>query len=160
MWTNSIAHYEGTPLNPFKVKSKFSFFALVVLGGYPPNEILFLPKCGTNGLLATITQRKNTVFVFGWFLPICNPICNKNNFKQEEKYLAYNKKTCEDVKKILKDYKPLPIEINREQKRLVRVPKDADFEMKLGNTTYEVAGHFNENGDEFLLNQLIRNLKN
>ena len=87
-------------------------------------------------------------------------ICNKNNFKQEEKYLAYNKKTCEDVKKILKGYKPLPIEINREQKRLVRVPKDADFEMKLGNTTYEVAGHFNEDGDEFLLNQLIRNLKN
>ena len=74
--------------------------------------------------------------------------------------MAYNKKTCEDVKKILKDYKPLPIEINREQKRLVRVPKDADFEIKLGNTTYEVAGHFNEDGDDFLLNQLIRNLKN
>ena len=156
MWTNSIAHYKGAPFNPFKVKLRFSFFALEVLGGLLPNKLLFLPKCGTNGLLATITQRKNTVFVFGWFLPICNI----KNFKQEEKYLAYNKKTCEDVKKILKDYKPLPIEINREQKRLVRVPKDADFEMKLGNTTYEVAGHFNEDGDEFLLNQLIRNLKN
>ncbi|MBQ6380545.1 MAG: hypothetical protein IJJ41_02945 [Clostridia bacterium] len=147
---------KGAPLNPFKVKSKFSFFALEVLGGYPPNKLPFLPKCGTKGLLATLTQRKFAFLFFGWFLPICNI----KNFKQEEKYLAYNKKTCEEVKKILKDYKPLPIEINREQKRLVRVPKDADFEMKLGNTTYEVAGHFNKDGDEFLLNQLIRNLKN
>ena len=74
--------------------------------------------------------------------------------------MAYNEKAGEDVKKILKDYKPLPVKTHSEQKSLVRVPKDADFERKRGNTTYEVVGHFNEDGDEFLLNQLIRNLKN
>ena len=68
MLTNSTARYKGAPFNPFKVKLKISFFALEVLGGLPPNELLFLPKCGTNGLLATLTQRKFAFLFFGWFL--------------------------------------------------------------------------------------------
>ena len=54
--------------------------------------------------------------------------------------------------------RPRLIETNRKSKSLVRTPDDADFEMKDGNTTYEVVSHFNSNGDEYFLNQIIRKL--
>lgn len=50
------------------------------------------------------------------------------------------------------------IETNRKSKSLTRVPNDIDFEMKDGNTTYEVVSHFNSNGDEYFINQIIRKL--
>lgn len=50
------------------------------------------------------------------------------------------------------------IETNRKSKSLVRTPDDVDFEMKDGNTTYEVVSHFKPNGDEYFLNQIIRKL--
>ncbi len=50
------------------------------------------------------------------------------------------------------------IEANRKSKSLTRIPDDVDFEMKDGNTTYEIVSHFNSNGDEFFLNQIIRKL--
>ena len=54
--------------------------------------------------------------------------------------------------------KPKLIETNRQCKSLVRTPKDVDFEMKDGNTTYEVVSHFNPNGEEYFINQIIRKL--
>ena len=53
---------------------------------------------------------------------------------------------------------PKLIETNRKSKALVRTPNDVDFEMKDGNTTYEVVSHFNPNGDEYFINQIIRKL--
>lgn len=50
------------------------------------------------------------------------------------------------------------IETNRKSKSLVRTPDDVDFEIKDGNTTYEVVSHFNSDGDEYFLNQIIRKL--
>lgn len=50
------------------------------------------------------------------------------------------------------------IETNRKSKSLVRTPDDVDFEMKDGNTTYEIVSHFNSDGDEYFLNQIIRKL--
>ena len=54
--------------------------------------------------------------------------------------------------------KPRLIETNRKSKSLTRIPDDVDFEMKDGNTTYEVVSHFNSNGDEYFINQIIRKL--
>lgn len=54
--------------------------------------------------------------------------------------------------------RPKLIETNRKSKLLTRIPDDVDFEMKNGNTTYEVVSHFNSDGDEYFLNQIIRKL--
>lgn len=54
--------------------------------------------------------------------------------------------------------RPKLIETNRKSKPLTRIPDDVDFEMKDGNTTYEVVSHFNSNGDEYFINQIIRKL--
>lgn len=50
------------------------------------------------------------------------------------------------------------IETNRKSKSLTRIPDDVDFEMKDGNTTYELVSHFNSNGDEYFINQIIKKL--
>ena len=55
--------------------------------------------------------------------------------------------------------KPPPkINTGRTQKQMRKIPKDVDFEINDGNTTFEVAGHFNPNGDEYFINQIIRKL--
>ena len=54
--------------------------------------------------------------------------------------------------------RPKLIETNRKSKSLTRIPDDIDFEMKDGNTTYEVVSHFNSDGDEYFINQIIRKL--
>lgn len=54
--------------------------------------------------------------------------------------------------------RPRLIETNRKSKSLTRIPDDVDFELKDGNTTYEVVSHFNSNGDEYFINQIIRKL--
>lgn len=50
------------------------------------------------------------------------------------------------------------IETNRKSKSLTRIPDDVDFEMKNGNTTYEVVSHFSSDGNEYFINQIIRKL--
>lgn len=54
--------------------------------------------------------------------------------------------------------RPKLIETNRKSKSLVRTPDDVDFEMKDGNTTYEVVSHFSLDGNEYFINQIIRKL--
>ena len=54
--------------------------------------------------------------------------------------------------------RPKLIETNQKSKSLVRTPDDDVFEMKDGNTTYEIVSHFNLDGDEYFLNQIIRKL--
>ena len=46
----------------------------------------------------------------------------------------------------------------RPAKKLCRIPPDMDFTVKDGNTEYEVAGMFNPDSDEFLINTIIRKL--
>ncbi len=53
---------------------------------------------------------------------------------------------------------PFKINTGRIQKPLYKIPKDIDFKMKDGNTTFEVVGHFNPDGEEFFINQIIRKL--
>lgn len=50
------------------------------------------------------------------------------------------------------------IDTGREPKELCRIPTDADFTQKDGNTEYEVVGHFNPEADEYLINVIIRAL--
>jgi len=50
------------------------------------------------------------------------------------------------------------IDTGREPKNLCRIPKDVDFTEKDGHTEYEVVGHFNPDGEEYLLNTIIRKL--
>lgn len=54
--------------------------------------------------------------------------------------------------------RPRLIETNRKSKSLTRIPDDADFEMKDGNTTYEVVSHFSSDSNEYFINQIIRKL--
>ena len=54
--------------------------------------------------------------------------------------------------------RPKLIETNRKSKSLTRIPDDVDFEMKDGNTTYEVVSHFKSDGKEYFINQIIRKL--
>ncbi|MGN0524090.1 MAG: hypothetical protein ACI4IG_07440 [Eubacterium sp.] len=67
-----------------------------------------------------------------------------------------NENWSEIEKRILS--RPKLIETNRQSKSLTRIPDDVDFEMKDGNTTYEVISYFNSDGDEYFLNQIIRKL--
>lgn len=53
--------------------------------------------------------------------------------------------------------KPI-VDTGREPKNLCRIPTDADFVMKDGNTEYEVVGHFNPDAEEYLLSTIIRKL--
>ena len=81
------------------------------------------------------------------------------------------KSTEQEIQEIIKRYKISPerleeylkskeleLDIQVNPKTLVRVPTDVDFEMKDGNTTYEVSGFFSPNGSEYFINQVIDNL--
>ena len=70
--------------------------------------------------------------------------------------LAKLEKDRPEIDRILN--RPAIIDTGREPKILRRIPADADFTAKDGNTEYEVTGHFNSQADEFLLNTIIRNL--
>lgn len=81
-----------------------------------------------------------------------------NNRDQEvQKILSKANENWSEIEKEISNRTTL-IETNRKSKSLVRTPDDVDFEMKDGNTTYEVVSHFNSDGDEYFLNQIIRKL--
>lgn len=80
-----------------------------------------------------------------------------NKEKELQKIISKaNENWSEIENKILN--RPKLIETNRKSKSLTRIPNDVDFEMKDGNTTYEVVSHFNSDGDEYFINQIIRKL--
>ncbi len=70
--------------------------------------------------------------------------------------LAKLEKDRPEIDRILN--RPAIIDAGRKQKALCRIPADADFTAKDGNTEYEVAGHFCSCTDEFLLNTIIQKL--
>lgn len=53
---------------------------------------------------------------------------------------------------------PAIIDTGRQTKDLCRIPNDVDFTEKDGHTEYEVVGHFNSDGEEYILNTVIRKL--
>ena len=61
-----------------------------------------------------------------------------------------------EIERILS--RPAIVNTGRKPKNLCRIPKDADVTEKDGHTEYEVVGHFNPNGEEYLLNTIIRKL--
>ena len=76
--------------------------------------------------------------------------------KDLEMILAKLEKQRPELEKI---YRRAPvIDTGREPKDLCRIPADADFTATDGNTEYEVTGHFNPEGDEYLLGAVIRKL--
>ncbi len=77
--------------------------------------------------------------------------------QQVQEILSKANEQWDEIEKEISN-RPKLIGTNRKSKSLVRTPDDADFEMKDGNTTYEVVSHFNPNGDEYFLNQIIRKL--
>lgn len=70
--------------------------------------------------------------------------------------LAKLEKDRPEIDRILN--RPAIVNTGRKPKELRRIPADADFTAKDGNTEYEVAGHFSSHTDEFLLNTIIRKL--
>ncbi len=70
--------------------------------------------------------------------------------------LAKLEKDRPEIDRILN--RPAIIDTGRKPKSLCRIPADADFTARDGNTEYEVAGHFCSQADEFLLNTIIRKL--
>lgn len=80
-----------------------------------------------------------------------------NREKEVQEILSKATENWNEIEKELSNRQIL-IETNRKSKPLTRIPDDVDFEMKDGNTTYEVVSHFNSNGDEYFINQIIRKL--
>lgn len=73
-----------------------------------------------------------------------------------EEILARLEKQRPEIDRILN--RPAVMDTKRPVKKLCRIPLDMDFTVKDGNTEYEVAGLFNPDSDEFLLNTIIRKL--
>ena len=73
-----------------------------------------------------------------------------------EEILARLEKQRPEIDRILN--RPAVMDTKRPFKKLCRIPPDMDFTVKDGNTEYEVAGLFNPDSDEFLLNTIIRKL--
>lgn len=76
--------------------------------------------------------------------------------KDLEEILAKLEEQRPEIERILS--RPAIVNTGRKTKNLCRIPKDADFTEKDGHTEYEVVGHFNPNGEEYLLNTIIRKL--
>lgn len=81
-----------------------------------------------------------------------------NREQEVQEILSKANENWSEIEKEISN-RPKLIVTNRKSKSLTRIPDDVDFEMKDGNTTYEVVSHFNSNGDEYFLNQIIRKLE-
>ncbi len=80
-----------------------------------------------------------------------------NREQEVQEIMAKANEQWDEIEKEISS-RPKLIETKRKSKSLIRIPDDVDFEIKDGNTTYEVVSHFNSNGDEYFLNQIIRKL--
>ena len=74
-----------------------------------------------------------------------------------EEFLAKMEVERPEIDRILKEHRPV-IETGREIKNLRRIPTDLDFTEKDGNTEYEVVGHFDSDGNEAIINKVLRKL--
>ena len=76
--------------------------------------------------------------------------------RELEEILAKLEEQQPEIDRILRRA-PL-IDTGRKPKELCRIPNDADFVQKDGNTEYEVVGYFDSEGEEYLIDTIVRKL--
>ena len=80
-----------------------------------------------------------------------------SNVKRElEEILAKLEEQQPEIDRIL--HRTAIVDTERKPKELCRIPNDADFVQKDGNTEYEVVGYFDSEGDEYLIDTIVRKL--
>ena len=76
--------------------------------------------------------------------------------RELEEILAKLEEQQPDIDRILR--RTALVDTGRKPKELCRIPNDADFVQKDGNTEYEVVGYFDSEGEEYLIDTIVRKL--
>ena len=76
--------------------------------------------------------------------------------RELEEILAKLEEQQPEIDRILR--RTALIDTGRKPKELCRIPNDADFVQKDGNTEYEVGGYFDSEGEEYLIDTIVRKL--
>ena len=76
--------------------------------------------------------------------------------RELEEILAKLEEQQPEIDRILR--RTALIDTGRKPKELCRIPNDADFVQKDGNTEYEVVGYFDSEGEEYLIDTIVRKL--
>lgn len=76
--------------------------------------------------------------------------------RELEEILAKLEEQQPEIDRILR--RTALIDTGRKPKELCRIHNDADFVQKDGNTEYEVVGYFDSEGEEYLIDTIVRKL--
>ena len=76
--------------------------------------------------------------------------------RELEEILAKLEEQQPEIDRILR--RTAIVDTGRKPKELCRIPNDADFIQKDGNTEYEVVGYFDSEGEEYLIDTIVRKL--
>ena len=76
--------------------------------------------------------------------------------RELEEILAKLEEQQPEIDRILR--RTAIVDTGRKPKELCRIPNDADFVQKDGNTEYEVVGYFDSEGEEYLIDTIVRKL--
>ena len=76
--------------------------------------------------------------------------------RELEEILAKLEEQQPEIDRILR--RTALVDTGRKPKELCRIPNDADFVQKEGNTEYEVVGYFDSEGEEYLIDTIVRKL--
>ena len=76
--------------------------------------------------------------------------------RELEEILAKLEEQQPEIDRILR--RTALFDTGRKPKVLCRIPNDADFVQKDGNTEYEVVGYFDSEGEEYLIDTIVRKL--
>ena len=76
--------------------------------------------------------------------------------RELEEILAKLEEQQSEIDRILR--RTALVDTGRKPKELCRFPNDADFIQKDGNTEYEVVGYFDSEGEEYLIDTIVRKL--
>mgnify|MGYP006991639446 FL=1 len=76
--------------------------------------------------------------------------------RELEEILAKLEEQQPEIDRILR--RTALVDTGRKPKELCRIPNDADFIQKDGNTEYEVVGYFDSESEEYLIDTIVRKL--
>lgn len=76
--------------------------------------------------------------------------------RELEEILAKLEEQQPEIDRILR--RTAIVDTGRKPKELCRIPNDADFIQKDGNTEYEVVGYFDSESEEYLIDTIVRKL--
>ena len=76
--------------------------------------------------------------------------------RELEEILAKLEEQQPEIDRILR--RTALVDTGRKPKELCRIPNDADFVQKDGHTEYEVVGYFDSEGEEYLIDTIVRKL--